>query len=119
LYSVLFSFWHIDTKRFLSALKIEINVFLLFFCFFRVFFVFFNSKFVNMPEQIENPSHYGGKNNPHEVIKFINAHELNFNLGNVVKYIVRAGKKDPNAFVQDLKKARFYLNHEIEKHEKK
>ena len=72
-----------------------------------------------MPEQIENPSHYGGKNNPHEAIKFINAHELNFNLGNVVKYIVRAGKKDPNAFVQDLKKACFYLNHEIEKHEKK
>lgn len=43
--------------------------------------------------QINNPSHYGGKDNPYEAIKVIDAHQLNFNLGNVVKYVLRAGKK--------------------------
>jgi hypothetical protein len=38
---------------------------------------------------------------------------LGFNLGNCVKYVSRAGKKDPAAHVEDLKKARFYLDREI------
>lgn len=38
---------------------------------------------------------------------------LNFNLGNVVKYAARAGRKDPTKYVEDLKKARSYLEHEI------
>lgn len=44
---------------------------------------------------------------------------LSFNLGNVVKYICRAGKKDKNTKIQDLVKARDYLNNEIELCEEK
>jgi len=46
------------------------------------------------------------------------AWNLNFNLGNAVKYISRAGKKDPEKYVEDLKKARFYIDYEIKQHEK-
>jgi hypothetical protein len=38
---------------------------------------------------------------------------LNFNLGNAVKYISRAGRKENNSLLQDLKKARQYLDFEI------
>lgn len=38
---------------------------------------------------------------------------LAFNLGNAVKYISRAGKKDPAKALEDLRKARFYLDYEI------
>lgn len=57
------------------------------------------------------PDHYGaGKEyEPKDVIR---AWNLGFNLGNVVKYIARAGKKDD--IVQDLKKAKQYLEFEIE-----
>jgi len=70
-------------------------------------------------ENVEHPSHYGGENDPFETIKVIHAWGLNFFLGNVVKYISRAGKKDPDKLVQDLKKARFYLDYEIRRHEEK
>lgn len=46
---------------------------------------------------IEHPRHYGGADNPCEAIKVIEAHDLNFNLGNALKYILRAGKKGINA----------------------
>jgi hypothetical protein len=58
-----------------------------------------------------NPSHY--RNSRFEVIDIIEAFGLGFNLGNVVKYILRAGKKDPLKHVEDLKKARWYLDREI------
>ena len=45
-------------------------------------------------EQVNHPSHYGGGDNPYEVIKVIEAWDLDFHLGNTVKYISRAGKKD-------------------------
>ena len=67
-----------------------------------------------MQEQVNHPSHYGGKDNPYEAIKVIDAWNLDFCLGNVVKYISRAGKKDNNSAIQDLKKALWYLEHEIE-----
>ncbi|HYT42878.1 MAG TPA: DUF3310 domain-containing protein [Methylomirabilota bacterium] len=63
--------------------------------------------------RIDHPEHYGG-DNPYEAIKVIHAHNLNFNRGNALKYILRAGKKDPNATADDLRKAIFYLNYEIE-----
>lgn len=44
---------------------------------------------------------------------FIDDMEFNFNLGNVVKYISRAGKKEGNSKLQDLEKAKDYLEHEI------
>jgi Protein of unknwon function (DUF3310) len=63
--------------------------------------------------EVTHPQHYGGKDNPHEAIKVITSWGLGFNLGNVVKYISRAGKKDPERLIQDLEKARFYLDYEI------
>lgn len=66
---------------------------------------------------VDHPAHYGGKDNPYEAIKVIEAWSLNFNLGNAIKYVSRAGKKaDPT--LQDLKKAVWYLNREIENLEK-
>lgn len=69
-----------------------------------------------MAEAVNHPAHYGGADNPYEAIKVIEAWGLGFCLGNTVKYIARAGKKD--ALVQDLKKARWYLDREIANMEK-
>ena len=66
-------------------------------------------------DPINNPQHYGGDVNPYEAIKVIEAWALGFHLGNVVKYILRAGKKDPARELEDLKKARWYLDREIER----
>lgn len=66
------------------------------------------------PEAVNHPSHYGGKDNLYEVRKVIRAWGLGFNLGNAVKYIGRAGKKDPSKHIEDLEKAIFYINDEIE-----
>jgi hypothetical protein len=60
----------------------------------------------------QHPQHYGG-DTVYEVIKVIDAWRLNFKLGNAVKYIARAGKKDPAKEIEDLKKARFYIDHHI------
>lgn len=38
---------------------------------------------------------------------------LNFNLGNTIKYLLRAGKKDPKKHIEDLRKAISYIEHEI------
>jgi hypothetical protein len=63
-----------------------------------------------------HPTHYGGKDNPYEAIKVIEAWEVGFNLGNTLKYISRAGKKDN--IIQDLEKALFYLDREIQNRKK-
>tara|TARA_R110002153_G_scaffold223675_2_gene376281 strand:- start:1740 stop:1967 length:228 start_codon:yes stop_codon:yes gene_type:complete len=65
-----------------------------------------------MKEKVNHPDHYGGEGNPYEAIKVIEAWDLNFHLGNVVKYISRAGKKSENN-IEDLKKAEWYLNRYI------
>lgn len=70
---------------------------------------------MNKLEAVNNPAHYGGKDNPYEAIKVIDAHSLGFCLGNAVKYILRAEHK--GSAVEDLKKAVWYLNHEIGKRE--
>lgn len=62
-------------------------------------------------EAVNHPQHYGGGDNPYEVIKIIEHFELGFNLGNAIKYILRAGKKDD--INQDLKKAVWYLQREL------
>ncbi len=64
-------------------------------------------------EHIDHPNHYGGKDNIYEAIKVIAAWKLGFLLGNAVKYISRAGKKDPAKLVEDLKKSRWYLDDAI------
>lgn len=62
-----------------------------------------------MPDPVNHPSHYvtGGI----ETIDFIEAKQLNYNLGNVVKYITRADHKGNR--LQDLQKAKWYLEREI------
>jgi len=61
---------------------------------------------------VNRPPHYtdGGI----DTLKFIEAKDLNYRLGNVVKYISRTGKKVDSDPLQDLEKARFYLDREIE-----
>lgn len=67
-----------------------------------------------MSEQINHPPHYGG-DTVYEAIKVIEAWDLGFNLGNAVKYISRAGRKDGSSIVTDLRKAHWYLDREIQK----
>ena len=67
----------------------------------------------NNKEMVNHPSHYGGEENVYEAIKVIEAWDLDFHLGNTVKYISRAGKKDTDKELQDLKKAMFYLERKI------
>lgn len=65
-------------------------------------------------EMINHPSHYNkGK---YEAIEVIEDWQLNFNLGNTVKYIARAGHKDN--IIQDLKKSLWYLDREIKRLDK-
>ena len=64
--------------------------------------------------KVDHPSHYGGKDNPYEAIKVIDALGLSFCLGNAFKYIARAGKKTESP-IEDLEKAAWYINHEIER----
>lgn len=49
------------------------------------------------------------------MIDFIEDKNLGFHLGNAIKYISRAGKKDKNKIVEDLKKSIWYINRYIEK----
>jgi hypothetical protein len=62
-------------------------------------------------DMVNKPPHYTGGGI--ETIDFIEAKDLNYRLGNVVKYVSRAGKKVGSNPVQDLEKALFYLNREI------
>jgi hypothetical protein len=61
--------------------------------------------------ETNHPTHYGGADNLYETIKVVEAWGLGFCLGNAVKYISRAGKKGDA--LEDLKKARWYLDREI------
>lgn len=63
-----------------------------------------------MLDPVNEPQHYMSEGGL-EAIDVIESFELNFNLGNVVKYLLRAGKKDDET--QDLKKALWYLRREI------
>ena len=64
-----------------------------------------------MSDIVNHPSHYtDGKI---EVIEFIEDKNLNYHKGNAIKYICRAGKKDPQKEIEDLQKAIWYINREI------
>ena len=69
-------------------------------------------KLLSENETINHPEHYGG-DNTYEAIKVIEAWELDFSLGNTIKYISRAGKKDKEKEIEDLKKALWYLDRKI------
>lgn len=61
---------------------------------------------------MNHPNHYGG-DTVYETIKVLKAWGLGFLLGNAVKYISRAGKKDPAKLLEDLEKAQWYLGEAI------
>lgn len=70
-------------------------------------------KQIDGDKNVNHPSHYcDGKI---EVIDFIEDKKLGYHLGNVIKYVSRAGKKDAGRTIEDLKKARWYLDRYIEK----
>lgn len=62
-------------------------------------------------DPVDHPPHYTRSN--FEPIDVIEDWQLGFCLGNTVKYIARAGHKDPAKTVEDLKKARWYLDRYI------
>jgi len=64
-------------------------------------------------EKVEHPDHYQSENI--EAIDVIEAFELNFSLGSAVKYILRAGKKPSETAEEDLSKAVWYIQREIER----
>ena len=81
----------------------------------------YNEKYTNLDYKVKGwykmnnqntPKHYQGTIQP---IDLINAQDLNFNLGNVVKYVCRAGKKQGENVLSDLDKAKNYINYEIER----
>lgn len=63
-----------------------------------------------MSDNVNHPKHYTGFSNGAEVIDI--TENLTFNLGNVVKYVARAGRKTDDP-IEDLQKAKFYLEREI------
>ena len=69
-----------------------------------------NMQKTNVSDDVNHPSYYQGKI---EVIDFIEDKHLGFNLGNCVKYISRCHLKHKDNPVEDLKKARWYLDREI------
>src|SRR5699024_12349640 len=80
----------------------------------QIYFPTRRSSDLKEKEMINHPSHYNqGK---YEAIDVIEDWKLNFNLGNTVKYISRAGHKDN--IIQDLKKSLWYLQREIDRLEK-
>ena len=68
-------------------------------------------------EAVEHPAHHGGGDNPYEVIKVAEAWGLDKDsyLFNVVKYVARAGKKDAAKELEDLKKAKFFLDRKLKR----
>jgi len=67
-------------------------------------------------DPVSHPEHY--RSAGIESIDVIEAFDLGFALGNTVKYVLRAGRKDPTKKVEDLQKARWYLDREISRLEK-
>ena len=64
-------------------------------------------------EYVNQPEHYQGAGM--SVIEVIQAYRLNFELGNVIKYTLRAGKKPDENVIRELEKAMWYLQAEIER----
>ncbi len=66
--------------------------------------------------KVHHPKHYGGKDNPYEAIKIIEAYNMDFATGNVLKYLLRYKKKNG---MEDLRKAQWYLERLIKQQEEK
>jgi hypothetical protein len=65
-----------------------------------------------MTDNVNHPKHYNSGRI--EVIEAIEDWKLGYHLGNAVKYVARAGKKDPAKEIEDLQKASWYLQRKIE-----
>lgn len=82
---------------------------------------FFNLIVKDDNKQPANAEYQADNTNPNyyrqgiEVIDFIECYGLNFHRGNAVKYIARAGKKDPSKESEDLRKAIWYLQRELQR----
>ena len=72
---------------------------------------------VKRKEQVDHPEHYNQHPSGVECIDIIE--HFVHNVGAAIKYLWRAGLKDGNSDVQDLKKARWYIDREIQRREKK
>lgn len=70
-----------------------------------------------MTDPVDQPPHYKGHPSGVECITVVR--HFNFNRGNAVKYIWRAGQKDGADELEDLRKARWYLDDEIKRMEGK
>ena len=72
----------------------------------------FTDRLINL----DRPKYYGGAGNTYEVFNVLEAWELDqdFYLGNVIKYLARAGKKTSNK-KEDLQKALVYLQRRIDR----
>lgn len=69
-------------------------------------------------EPVEHPAHYGGAENPYEHVKVAIAWDLNYMLASATKYICRAGRKPGVDALEDLRKARFWVDYEVKRLEK-
>lgn len=67
-------------------------------------------RYAGMADMVNQPPHYKFENGV-EVIDL--TEQLNFNCGNAIKYLARAGRKDSSKTVEDLKKAEYYVKREI------
>ena len=63
-------------------------------------------------DAVQRPSHYA--DTKIEVIDYIEDKGFGYHLGNAIKYISRAGKKDPSKTVEDLRKAEWYIERYIQ-----
>lgn len=72
-------------------------------------------------DKVNHPNHYRSGNNGYEVIDIIEFFDLNFHRGNVLKYLLRSGKKEEAGYdsnekeIEDLEKAVWYLRREIKR----
>ena len=71
-----------------------------------------NDELKKQDDVIEHPAHY---TQGIECMDYIESHRLNYARGNIIKYVTRAGLKDASKEVEDLEKARWYLDREIER----
>ncbi len=88
------------------------------------YFVKLEDREIVQNERVEHPSHYTWLRELCGIEVIDITRHLNFNLGNVIKYVLRSGRKEEQGIsvadkaVEDLKKARFYLDDEIKRREK-
>lgn len=66
---------------------------------------------ISKKSTVDHPPHY--THGTYETIDIIEDWGLDYHVGNAVKYLSRAGKKDPNKYIEDLQKAIWYIDRKI------